>query len=271
MSINIDPPKLREELINLYSNYLKDKNSVKDIAPKYDGCTYTNEILPKDLSHALNSVTSLYIQELKLTKTQIQKILNQLKDAQTISKYNLVFIADTHGYINDFKKQKEIIQLVDPDVILYEQLQHIKLKTDKDFQKIMKERKISDSTSYNEVRGLIEFCHVKPLPLIGMDLENFGYDEHLQRVINGCTESQPNDVAKLSEIMIKREEHHLKMINTFKDKKVVVILGAWHIQNSSIMEKLDTYAAIYPVDKKLNPVLGPGVNPEEITYKIKTK
>lgn len=78
--INVDPKKLRKELIDIYSKYLSEKTRGEAIekAKKLDGAWPINFILNKDLEEATNGLIFLYV-EPKLNKEEIEIILKMLK------------------------------------------------------------------------------------------------------------------------------------------------------------------------------------------------
>ena len=92
----------------------------------------------------------------------------------------LIFLGDTHGFIDDFKKQKEVIDQIKPEFVLVEKLENISLKSKKDYLIIIKNKKLSNMTSFGEVEKLIKFCYNKGIKLIGIDFKNFGFGKNLQ-------------------------------------------------------------------------------------------
>ena len=180
--------------------------------------------------------------------------------------FSFLFIGDTHGAIDDFQKQKEIIEAYGPEVVLAESLQDLRLDTPKKFKEALKRRFISDNVRFDEVKELIELCQDRGIRLIGIDFHNFGLTGDLQNAVEGePTHAQKKEI---QEIVKKRQEHHLKKIQEYEGKAkkpIVIIVGAWHLQeNSLLMTGLTDYKVIFPCDPKGAMLLGP--TGEDIKY-----
>ena len=83
--------------------------------------------------------------------------------------FSFIFIGNTHSFVNDFLKQKEIIELIKPEFVLSEELENLKLDTEDKFKEILKKRDISNMTSFNDVEKLIKLCFENKINLIGID------------------------------------------------------------------------------------------------------
>lgn len=186
---------------------------------------------------------------------------------------SFIFIADTHGFLNDFKKQEEIIGQVNPQFVLAEQLQDLCLDSSKKFNDIPENRKFI-LTQSTDVEKLIQLCRVKNISLIGIDLFNFGFDKDLQDVINGKREPSKLEEDRLQSILFQRQEHHLSIIQKYQKKSskpIVIIQGAWHLQEDSLlMQSLDNYLVIYPANASGEMLLEPSSN-KDIEYKTRIK
>ena len=125
--------------------------------------------------------------------------------------FSFIFIGDTHGAIDDFKKQKEVITNSDPEFVLVESLQNTVLDTEEKYELF------KHNTQPNQ---LVELCQEKGIKLIGIDFKDFGFTAHLQKVIEGKIKSTPKDRAKIDAIVKKRQKHHLHMINTYKKASI---------------------------------------------------
>jgi len=164
-----------------------------------------------------------------------------------------IFIGNTHGFINDFLKEKEIIEKVNPIIILSENLQNISLISEEDYLRILRLKKISDMVKFDEIKPLIELCYKKKIKLIGMDFFNFGFNDRLQKIIKGEVKPLKEDIKKIEEITKQREKKHLDILKEFENKSenpILVLIGAWHLrENSLIMKSLRNYKVIFPCDK----------------------
>lgn len=185
--------------------------------------------------------------------------------------FSFIFVGDTHGAIDDFRKQKEIIETYAPEFVLAENLQDIRLDTQQKFKDMNKRKFISDTVKFDEVKKLINLCEKKEIALIGIDLHNFGLDENLRKAIASAPTAGQKE--KIEAIVKKRQQHHLKKIHEFAkktSKPIVVILGAWHLQeNSLLMTSLDNYRVVFPCDANGNLVFGPTKN--EMYYCERTR
>lgn len=183
--------------------------------------------------------------------------------------FSFVFIGSTHGFINDFIKQEEVIRSINPDFVLCEELEDIFLDLKERYNQIIKEKKISNMTSFNEVEKLINLCNNRGIKLIGIDLPNFGFDEILQGKIKRQEELSKEEENKLEEILKLRDKLHLQKILEYKkktDKPLIIILGSWHLrENSLLRNSLNNYKIFFPCDEKGNLLIEPP-NDKTIKY-----
>jgi hypothetical protein len=167
--------------------------------------------------------------------------------------FSFIFIGSTHSFLDDFSKQKEIINLVNPEFVLSEELEDLRLDTEYKFKKILDKKFISDMTSFVEVEKLIKLCSEKKIKLIGIDFHNFGFDKNLQSKIKNQKELTNEEEEKLNKLVEKREKHHLLKILEYKSKTklpIIIILGCWHLRKDSLLRKrLENYKIIAPLDK----------------------
>lgn len=182
--------------------------------------------------------------------------------------FSFVFIGTTHGFLNDFEKQKEVIERYNPEFVLAESLEDISLEFEGDYQKILHNKKISNMNSFSEIKDLIELCNKRNIKLIGMDIRNFGFNENLQIKIKNQLEPSSKEQEEIDKIIIERERKHAEMLKKYKDKStkpVIVIIGSWHLrENSPILKGLNNYRMIFPCGGKGNMILGP--TNEEISW-----
>ncbi len=141
---------------------------------------------------------------------------------------SFIFIGSTHSFLDDFSKQKEIINTINPEFILSEELEDLKLEQVDQFKEIFEKKFISDMTSFNEVEKLIKLCFEKKIKLIGIDFHNFGFDENLQKKIKNQKKLTREEEEKLNDLVEKREKYHLSKILEYKSKTklpIIIILG----------------------------------------------
>ncbi len=181
---------------------------------------------------------------------------------------SFIFIGSTHSFLDDFSKQEEIISTINPELVLNEKLENLKLDTEDKFKEILDKKFISNMTSFDEVEKLIKLCFEKKINLIGIDFHNFGFDKNLQKKIKNQEELTKEEEKILNEIINKREEYHLSKILEYKEKTklpIVIILGCWHLRKNSLLRKrLKNYKIIAPLDENGDVLFEP--SNKEIKY-----
>jgi len=186
-----------------------------------------------------------------------------------IKKPLLIFIGSTHGFINDFLKQKEIMFKYKPKFVLSEELEDLKLDSKEKFKELFKKKTISNMTSFEEVKDLAKFCLKRKTKLIGIDFPNFGFNEPLQRKIKNQEKVSKKEEEEINKILKMREEKHLREILIYQKKTkhpIVIILGCWHLREESLLRnKLKNYKIISPCDKNKKILLSPPKD-KEIFY-----
>lgn len=183
----------------------------------------------------------------------------------------LIFLGDTHGFIDDFIKQKEVIEQIRPEFVLAEQLENKTLNSEEEYAEFIKYKTHSSMTSFEEVEKLIKICKEKNIKLIGIDLENFGFDERLQKVVKGIIEPSKEDEEKIELLLEKRDKLHIEKIREYsaKTKKpILIILGSWHLREGSpLLKEFKNYALIVPVNSKEEILFSPPKKDEKISYR----
>ena len=184
--------------------------------------------------------------------------------------YSLIFVAETHGFIDDFKKEKEIIELYSPEFVLSEYMQNFILDSKIKYERILTKKKISKMVSFKEVKELIKLCYKKNINLIGIDLKNFGFNKQMQNKIKKQEELNTKEQKELEEILKKREEKNIKIIKRYlkkTSKPIIVLLGAWHLRENSLIRKsFKGYKIIFPSDEKGNILIEPPKKSYDIKY-----
>lgn len=186
------------------------------------------------------------------------------------SSFSFIFLGDTHGFIDDFSKQKEIIEKINPDIVLSETMQEIVLDSKEKYLEILNKKYISEMTKFGEVENIINFCFKKNIKLIGIDLKNFGFSKNLQEKITTNKEISKIEEEQINKILKKRAKYQLERIKKYKDesqKPILIIIGAWHLrENSLLMKSLDNYKVIFPGDKNGNLLIEPPKNKEDVIF-----
>ncbi|GEM_PF-1331430 len=183
--------------------------------------------------------------------------------------FSFIFIGSTHSFLDDFSKQEEVISLVNPEFVLSEDLEDLKLDSEEGLKEILKKRSISNMTSFDEVEKLVRLCFNKKIKLIGIDFHNFGFDDNLQKKIKNQEELTKEEEEGLDKIVKERERYHLSKILEYKKKTsrpIVIILGCWHLREESLLRKgLKNYKIIAPIDKN-GKILFASAKNKEIGY-----
>ncbi len=182
---------------------------------------------------------------------------------------SFIFIGHTHSFLDDFIKEKEIIESANPEFVLSEQLENLTLDSKEKYLEILEKRKISNMTSFKEIEKLIKLCFNKNIKLIGIDFPNFGFDINLQEKIKNKKSLTEIEEEKLKKIIKEREKNHFSKILEYNKKTnlpLVIILGCWHLRKGSFLrEKLDNYKIIAPLDEKGEVIFEPKEG-KEIKY-----
>lgn len=187
--------------------------------------------------------------------------------------YSFIFFGDSHGFLNDFEKLKEIIEKYYPEFILSEQMQDISLINDNDYNKILKTKYISEMISFDELKDLILLCKKRNIKLIGIDFKNFGFNNRFQKMIKEKIKPRKNDEKEIEKIVKKRELYQLNKIKSYNlQKNVLVTLGVWHLRKDSpILKELNNYILIYPSNERGEIIMEPPSEKTKIIYSEKYK
>ncbi|MBU2577170.1 MAG: hypothetical protein KKF50_05630 [Nanoarchaeota archaeon] len=180
--------------------------------------------------------------------------------ATNSNELKLIFLGDTHGFINDFEKQKELIERFSPEYVLYEQLNDLELLDKEDFESLLNSKLVSNMTSFEEVENIIHLCKSKNIKLIGIDLKNFGLGEDLQKIVKGEKEPSEKEIQEIASLQEKREQTQKNKIQKYfniSKKPILVITGSWHLRKESPLRDFPEYLLIIPTDKSGDLILGP--------------
>ena len=192
-----------------------------------------------------------------------------------LSSFSFIFIGETHGFVNDFEKEQEIINKANPEFVLSEQMQEIILDTEENYLSLIKKQKISELVSFEEVKNLVLLCQKNRIKLIGMDFTNFGFNKEVNPVIKGQKSPTKFQEKQIEDILKKREIKHLETINNYnpKTKKpIVILLGSWYLKEDSLlMTSLNNYIAYFPRDAEGNQLIGSPGAAKSIKYSHRIK
>jgi len=169
-----------------------------------------------------------------------------------MKKPSLIFIGDTHGFIDDFKKQKEIILKTKPEYVLCETIQNKKFLNKKDYE-----------TSYKlpKAKKLINLCRNKKIKLIGIDYKNFGLNKQILNSLNRGKTPTPAQKKIIQNALKKRTRQHIRQIKKYlmtTAKPIIVIIGAYHLRpKSPLLSAQKNVKIIQSCDKNKNPIYEP--------------
>ncbi len=180
------------------------------------------------------------------------------------SSCRLLFVGDTHGFLDDMAVLRRVIITTAPAYVLAEQLQEVSLRTPAEYAAVRRRKRLSATVSIAEIQPLINLCQERGIALIGIDLQNFGFTPHLLRVVSGDCPPTPADKKALRRLATRRERHQRAMINRYAKRStlpVVVIIGAWHLRTGSpLLKGLHHSTLIIPVDAAGNLLVEPPMN-----------
>lgn len=166
----------------------------------------------------------------------------------------LIFFGSTHGTGLEDDALRSVLEAHAPNTILAEAFQE--------------QRNVTEDPEH---MWLVEHCNKHNIPLHGIDLKDYGFDHHLQDVVNGRVAPTTQDEKRLSDITEQRAHHHVQMIHTLAKGKTLVIVGAWHLRpDSPIRQTFPNAQYILPVDGQGHPTFGenPPVRWSDIAKKI---
>ena len=167
----------------------------------------------------------------------------------------LIFLGDTHCFIDDFKKQKELIDRFKPEFVLSEQLQEVSILNKKDYQDN------SYLKRFNEQNKLINLCNQNDIKLIGIDFKDFGFNKRQQKIVKGEIKPTKKDIIKIHILTNKRKKHHIFIVNKYlklSQRPIIVIIGCWHLKEKSKLRKsFKGSKIIVPVDNNNKLLIGP--------------
>ncbi|MCK5149689.1 hypothetical protein KAJ87_02080 [Candidatus Pacearchaeota archaeon] len=175
--------------------------------------------------------------------------------------FSFIFLGMTHGFIDDFNKQKKLIKEIKPEFIFSEDMQDISLISIGDYSSFLQNKKHSLMTSFGDVEKLVSIYKEDNIKLIGIDFENFGFSEKIANKINNKEEITKEEEKEIEKLVDKREEYHIKKIsnqNNLSKKPILVFLGSWHLRSEGlIVNKIKNSKIIFPANKKGEMVLEP--------------
>lgn len=187
-----------------------------------------------------------------------------------MTSFPLIFIAETHGFIDDFEKEKEIIEKYSPEFVLSENMQNIILDSKNQYERLFFKKKISKMVSFNEVKKLIKLSYKKDINLIGIDFKNFGLNKQIQTKIKDQEKLKEKEQKELEKILKKREKNHVRIIKKYLQKTnrpIIILLGAWHLREDSLIRKsFKGYKLIFPSDEKGNILIEPPEKSDKLKY-----
>lgn len=140
---------------------------------------------------------------------------------------DFIFLGLSHGFINDFDKEKELIEEVKPEIVLSEEMENKKLISEEDYENFLKKKVHSFMTSFEGVEKLVNLCKEKKIKLIGIDLENFGFSKGVAFKIKKGKSFSPKEEIEINSLVKRREEIHLKKYFNLKGFLKSLFLFSW--------------------------------------------
>ncbi len=183
--------------------------------------------------------------------------------------FNFVFLGLTHGFIDDFVKEKSLIEEIKPEFVFSEDMENKKLISPEDYDYFLKNKKHSIMTKFEEVEKLVNLCRGREIKIIGIDFENFGFPNQTCKKILSGSPFTKNEEEEINKIAKKREDYHFKKLKEsekISKKPILVLLGSWHLRNEGlIMKNIKNAKVIFPANKRGDLVFEP--TEEKIVYR----
>jgi len=182
-----------------------------------------------------------------------------------------IFLGMTHGFINDFAKQKELIEEIKPEFVLSEDMQNKSLISNEDYFSFLQNKKHSLMMDFKDVEKIVSLCNEKKIKLIGIDFKDFGFSREIANKINENEKITEEEEKEIGELVNGREKYHIEKIKEYENKSskpILVFLGAWHLREDGlIVKEFQNSKIIFPANKKGELVLEP--TKDEIVYREK--
>lgn len=213
-----------------------------------------------------------FIHKIKMDdKLFVDKLKKYLNDGNI----SIIVFGETHGFLDDSKLQKIILNYFRPSLILYEMLEETSLLSPQEKTKFLEEdnkKDFSVISTFGELKKTISLAKEFELPIKGCDLKNMCREN---KDFLSKTELNPEEEKLEKKIIDKRERKQIRIIQKSfeKYKKIFVSLGAYHLrENAPIYKLLKEIEGliIYP-SYKGEQSFGPeeGMTLSEVSFEIK--
>lgn len=184
------------------------------------------------------------------------------------SNFSFIFLGLTHGFLDDFRKEEEVIKKTNPSVILSEEMEDKILASEGDYKNFLDKKEHSLMTNFKRMKPLVSLCQKKKIYLIGIDFKNFGFKKELITKMSHNKNLTKKEEKEIERMVQKRESYHIKKIlesSKIYKKPILVFLGAWHLRKEGlIVSQIKNSRIIFPADKKGELVVKP--TREKIVY-----
>lgn len=150
----------------------------------------------------------------------------------------IILFAESHGFLNDWKLQKDIIKLSKSKTYIWEMLEDKKLEKLSEFNKFINKKdteNFSIISKYCELKGIVKWCKENKIKITGCDLKNMGRKD---KNFLSKKELTKSDIRKEENLIKKREKHQAKIIKeTYKKDKQTIFcsVGAYHLRPNSYL------------------------------------
>lgn len=150
---------------------------------------------------------------------------------------SIILFGDTHGLLNEIPKIKELIKTHNPELILYELLEETTLATMEEIDNFLKnypENNFSLISKYGELFPVIKLAKKYDIPIVGCDYKDMLREDTKFRELDAKKINLKNE----ERIMKKREARQLTIIKKHAHKKLLVLVGAYHLRTDSVLRNL---------------------------------
>ena len=155
----------------------------------------------------------------------------------------IVFFAETHGLIEEVSMQKKIIEMIHPELFLYELLEEEEVIDYDDFLSKPNEEQFSIISTCGDLKKTVRLAKEYGIKIKGCDIKDM-----CRKDTEFLKKTEFDEEEK--EIMQKREKHQNKEIKKAleeSDTPILISLGYFHLRKESpTLEGLEDFAIIYP-------------------------
>jgi len=165
----------------------------------------------------------------------IEELKINLKKELSKQDINLIIFGETHGFLDDFSVQEEIIKIFNPNIFLYERLEEETLFSEKEKQNFLNQETDKDFSvisTFGDLKKTISLAAKYNLLIKGNDIKNMSREnkDFLKKI-----ELTKEEEKLEEEILSEREKKQVQGIldSLKKGNKIFASTGAYHLREDS--------------------------------------